>query len=1627
FSSGAREYYYNLGSSDSDANRAVCQKSPLIDQLISPTPQNSSLTTGVAGYQFVYQISDVCSNNSCQADVQSMPVMLYTTNGKELRNIKTSHLALGIKAIKESVPRGGVSCTLSKECVSQGFDCCLDGQCVRDKAVRSGVDTASSEYLQSQKDIASNPANVFNYQRFYYICTQNPNRTPNPTPETTPVINYLSFEEMEELYRCTVPFDSSEMSICTIKYENISTPRAEFTAKPGPFITGGDDRNFRDTYMGSAKSNLPAHSIYQLLYGGVLLYTVGSPEPSTSVAVIDSTSVNDNLVDSQKVLINTGLPAGAVNDDLKIRYKIDGSCEPLGDGFAKCYRYYKQGQDIGSINDPLLSDKDYLLPYYANTSRQMTVEVNGNLAQQGYHWGLSVEGLPAVVFTPYNESTHEGMNIGDGQEVKITYYADTSAYSVLSQKQLALDKIAKYCKCGTAACYLKPEYKDEGSTLSIINYICDYVPAYIGDIPAQATANVDLKSAPIRFYDSSGSSHDFIDPKTPVPNQEGNVFKYVGGITKTNRPNNVFDDTGAVNPHYVGFNEVYGYFNPTDINATMPPKTVRVKNSRTYNIFINNTSKGKFNNCQSCGIDYYSSLDKIFPENFSNVAGGYIPDPRRNERRPSVSNTKEGNYRSDDLLFGRACFVPATMIPWTHRKRGSVADQRKHRLEAQHFLFANGYNRDWYGFDYGSLIGSFDGVTWFSIGSQRRVLATSNFLYLAFNAYFADLTTKSSLEVMIVEDKGTADSSTLINSDFESDGAQCQKYHVCDNDVDCITKLGWDYTCLNVGDIYTNWPQFDANAKELWNAEKRYKLTSLLVGGFEGSVKRCVYRGRGAPCVKKHLSVTNPALTYSGGGASPGLWGCMTNYHCEDFLDENGSLQAKFNRKIARFAVAPSKQNVGDGDDPDYFGLGARILGRPYSYNGQEAITSDLYSQLGYNQIRSICIPGRNVGDGSAGFDYEQQNYAEPGAMYLGDRVSNIGMSKMSEGPAVGYGLSACGIVDKKGNYLHLNADYKRTPVSSAEIKAYAGTQAFSTNILSAFQKQNPSYGLLTESTEVLTVPLFQKNRCLRAPASPCFTDFDCGPSTFIAPIVSGMEWQTEMQAAVNEAEFNFWSEELVCGEDTSDGSGNYDFSLNRCCRPAGGNVHVGVDMLAGKVELPGVDIPISTRSRASWVAPAYYSTKFIDPLWKVILPSLKEPTPDACGGGDQLNSNFVANAGCLQLPAIGTPAQFMTLHKVLGSICCGGHWIRQFHEDNSGGGHDWGSGPVIKARKQEFDFSSFRCLGWFPLSTTKDASEAWKCFNPKSSACNAYNLSGAEEVSLNNFFGSLEQLGIPQLAIKSTNARNRLISETDSPACRVDPDNENIDARPTANIGPTEYTDIPVPGTVLDIHPTVAAVPSAAFEYYSVVNGTAIPYFAADDLKNFDTTSSNPLKLIFSKDKFSCCLPSGVDYPAKFPSGKTLTNDMCCTGQAMEYTNVSKNQKMMRCCLGDYADISVYFSRYVSSEAAHLDDSLFDPLTGILGTGMVMQLATRKSICCLDVQAGASGNSRYYSTGDAVDYLAVPGQNVPGGKMNCKDNDGSVDCKLRFGYESTDDNVNIFEDAKARWNTHIYCVPPDS
>jgi len=642
--------------------------------------------------------------------------------------------------------------------------------------------------------------------------------------------------------------------------------------------------------------------------------------------------------------------------------------------------------------------------------------------------------------------------------------------------------------------------------------------------------------------------------------QELKEFKYTNNDVL--KPNNVAD--------YVGFNEIYGSFSKTGTYISRPAKMVKVKKDQQYDILV---GSGVFSSCLSCGSDYYSAMKKIFPQNFGGQAGGYAPDNYDSTR---INST--GLYRADDLLFGRACFVPATMIPWTHVTAGTPLAQRRARLAGQHFLFANGYNRDWYGFDYGSLIGSFDGVTWFSVGNQRRIKAKTNKLYLAVNTYLGDLSIDSNFNVSISET--SAYSGDVPDHDTETDGAQCQQSHYCKSDNDCFRQLGYDYLCQNVSPITTNWPQFDANGSEILGSTQR-SLSSIL-GGVNGQSLRCVYRGRGAPC----LPDLNQALTKEQFNGSPliGSLTCAPNYTCQTITTPN-----RFNDRIARFANTPGAQNTAYPENKsDTVGHGARVILRPFNYYGKESILSDAATSLSSNKVEAICVPGKNVAVATSTYDLNSRlpnNRTE-----TSDKILGIGASTSLVISA--RTLNACPATDVAGNSMQLF----NLPIGDPVLNRFTFSQNLSTNLLNLTSLVNLNIYSVDGEKPVTTVG-YQKNACLRAPGASCFSDMECAPSSLIASKAKS----ANLSSVLNLAEAKYWEEELVCGNPDFkkiNGINNPEFDIkkNTCCREIGKILTVYTQKNDSdfqwcennNIKVAGVTTPFSSKSRYSRVHSAY-------------------------------------------------------------------------------------------------------------------------------------------------------------------------------------------------------------------------------------------------------------------------------------------------------------------------------------------------------------------------------------------------------------------------------------------------------
>ncbi|MDD0852329.1 hypothetical protein HBN50_04430 [Halobacteriovorax sp. GB3] len=1486
-----REYYYSMSPDDQETNQTFCLKTGIVtalNALYSTTP--------------VYRLQDVCTN--CQTStLTSNSILLYSYAGAKIENITLTNLRLKIQTT--SLPTDSVSCLIEDNCQTLGYDCCIQGQCVNDKTLKSSVDTSTPEFLQALFSISQNPNNISNYPNFYNLCgTTTPGDDDDTSDDEDPdELAQDRLEMLEELYQCTTP-QVGEMSICTMRFTNAS---ADSDKK---FYTNPDDRSFK-TYVSTNTT-----SVTEVLYQGKTLFS--STQAANGVTIA---SGNDDLINSQELTLTQAKDSTIKDDTLVVRYMVDGSCQKINDALARCQKTYVQGQNLGIVTDHFPESNDFKLPIYADNSSLIEVRVDGTLQQSGNQYTLII-GSPSIV--RFNGT---GLKVFNQQEVVIDYYVDLTVptnQGIIGLKQQALEQIDSFCSCTDLQCSLKPVYKNNNESLGIItDYICTQ-PDNSNPSPMQEVVNVDTRSAPHRYYDISGVARENLLLADIQSNetlaQEGEAFEYTNGSKFL--PNNT--------TKYIGFNEIYGSFSYRTLTG-LPAHVVDVEKGTSYDIIVGNAT---FSNCTTCGNDYSATLADLFPQSFNGYGGGYVP----NETETSRSATE--TYRADDLIFGRACFVPATMIPWSHTTMSDSRIQRQSRLAAQHFYFANGYQRDWYGFDYGSLIGSFDGVRWFAIGNARRIEATTNKLYLAINSFFSDLTVQSSFQVMIKDSIISDPSTTMPTTDYETTGAQCQAQHSCNNDSDCSAKLGWEYVCESVSDIQSFYPRFSNNAIEVPQDQVLEKLL-LLNGSYGGdSLKRCVYRGRGAPCQADYTG-QNAASTFNKTAKSR-LLGCAPNYYCQEFYAD-GQYQKKFNNKVARWPYSVVEQN--DSSDVaettlSSFGKGARILGRPYKDQGDEQVNTYANGNLINNAVNGICLPGRSPGLSTDTLASTNDNV--PTDASNGDKVIGIGVTQSGSIQRADY-LSMCANFDQSNNLLNFQETSYNQALNSAQITNIAASQSMPTNSLALIQSISGQKILDDFNNNQITSLALQENRCLRAPGATCHTNLDCAANDFISNAALTIDPTTT--TSLNPYEIKFWQETLICSQPNSPGAEGFDQSLNRCCRAPGKEMSIPSvadnDTSIDITSIPGLNIDLNNSSRYSRNAVSHYKRQ-TDPS---NYPSMQVARDNKC------------DSGCLDVSTV--KKQFNTIDETAGRTCCSENWIRNF-DTSIGGGHEWGPDKM-----QNFDKSSLRCYNWAPNPGSGDTSK-FNCSGSDAITdpdCFARSIAENEANEVLKWLGTMELVGIPQVAIKS-----ETFEELN---CSVQPTNSRL------------------AGTA----PPAAFVDFTKSKEYS---DGAERYYSANYTNEANTNFISDVKKVFSADSFSCCQPAGTEMPAG------SDENLCCTGHIDPQTN--------KCALKNYSNVSVYLNRYVSSEAKDLNSAQFDETTGFINS-----VSTTLSLAC-QIDACESG---VYGYGLAYGKYKVAGKTNENDPTISRFIDGN-------GTENNDKGQAQFFDEGLRWNNHLYCIPID-
>lgn len=1470
FSTQTLEYYYSISPADEISNKNFCQKTGLINKLFSLYPTLSP----------TYKIGALCPSGSCVSTVYtSQPLELYSQNGSAITAVATRQLSYTITNNPNiSTPTGQV-CVTNTECKAQGYDCCSLGICVKDLALKPGVNQTSTDYIQALSDILNNPTHIYNYPQYYYLCSSAVTTPTTPTTPTNPVNEASTrLKNLTDLYNCTTKIEG-EMGICTKTISNAVTGTV--------YSAGIDDKTFSTTYTNQSNSSYTPTakedliSIQEITYGEVTLFnydqilsdTSMHSEPYSNSYFSMIGHHNDDHTTGAAITLSS-LPTNAVSHDLVIKYKTDASCVQLNTALAKCEKYYIQGQQKsgdtlaqnrkGRVTDHYPASNVFKIPYYASTSKTITVTVDGITQKQDVDWKLNASAPASIEFYP---SSNGGLRVSDSQRVKITYFVDLSVYHVMDSKLAALTKIKDACHCADLNCALAPVKNTSGQ---LTDYTCVYPDPAPVTPPISQKIYLSSKTVPVRYFDSTGVSKSALTGDT-LP-QEGTPFSY----RKDNllNPSNMPDITNPVaGDNFVGFNEIYGSLSYT-ANSAKPAKEVNVTKGKVYDIYVDG---GSYSNCVQCGNDYYSNLNRLFP--LAQFGGGLVPLQSRTDR--SQSN----GIRADEMAFGRACFVPATMIPWSHSVASDPQEQRLNRIRAQHFFYSNGYQHDWYGFDYGAIIGSFDGVKWFAIGTNRRIKADSNKLFLAVNAPFGDLALENTFTVTINDGALNPVATNMVTSDFENDGAQCQKFHQCTTDNDCATTLGWDYVCSTVNDITTSWPRFDDNGKEIPDASRDdNRLVNIL--GISTTGKRCVYRGRGSACTQNYLeSAINLNATFNQ-TQNQSLHTCSSNNYCQP-ITSNNVLTPYFNNRIARYGKVRSDSLS------DSFGLGAKVAGRPMEFNASEQMRSETAKSFTSNKVAAMCIPGRTPEVDT----FIAQQSTTPSPEYTGDKVLGIGMSyRKNATPVTGVPtyLAGCSVMDSSNNYYYA----KGTPTSSIaannELIRNSATQSISTNALNAFvsifNSKGITFPLYTNNTTVLNSVTFTENRCMRAPGASCFSDFDCAPSKVITDrtkMVSADD--SAVTAILNKYEIKFWQEDLVCSQATAKSDPSYSPFNNRCCREAGKTISLpssDFGMPLDMRNIPGVDTKISYQYRYSRLATVYKDLKS-DPT---NYPYLEVAAKDQCS----------SPVGCKV--TTGLTNQFKTFSAFAERTSCSGDWIRNFAD----GKHKWD-----KSRFQTFNPSIFKCFNWLPSDNPSYTCAGLEKNDPLCALVQTSPYSGKAK-GVMNFLGKLELMGIPQIAIETASFYNGT-TEGDM-SCRSNPQNQSDQTYPGGTQSTVASTYTP---------PTQLYTGGAIAEYSDLSK----QLFSAIDPTNFQN-----MKTIFKADEVTSCLPAGTTMAVG------ADPNLCCTG----FINAKNN----KCQLPDFVDVSVYTNRYVSSEGKKLSANLFDQSGYIKDPSYVAQLACEKSIC---------------------------------------------------------------------------------
>lgn len=783
---------------------------------------------------------------------------------------------------------------------------------------------------------------------------------------------------------------------------------------------------------------------------------------------------------------------------------------------------------------------------------------------------------------------------------------------------------------------------------NITDIVCFTPPPIVDPTPFQnLSINLPVRSAPHRFFRENGDSVDNITTlvsTVPEVLQEGQEFSYLDEVGKTDPINGTYN-----------INSILGQFK-VDLSKAQPAKTIDVELDQTY---IVAAVSGFATPCPQCANDAWFNNFTSHPQS---IGGNGVQWTGYTTSRTSYQNNiTNGNY--EDTVFGRACWLPPTMIPFSHKKNTNLQTQRMNRLATQAAFYSNGYQRDWFGFNKGALIGSFDGVRWFAIGNGRRITSTSTKLFLAINAPFADLAEPTNILVNIITDFGN---NTAPNFDYDpnlppddsnqNQAASCQYFHQCNVDSDCVAKLGWEYTCSDTSRYKTRWPKFNSEAVETVDEEfSNANFGTILQGNLpSGSSKKCVYRGAGAPCKQSY----NANLIAN----DRNLFTCAPNFYCSDLSSND------FNKEVVR--TPNLVESILFGQEADY-------LGRAKSYlRGDSLLSDDVVINMKYNALNftsdtadwGVCRPGKKItaaqvdqhksGDNLNRTDYISQISSCPSTSTGDTRTQSCPAFETVEDTGV-----------EIGDYLRASSDAARAEQNMCGAESQ---KVIATSNVSTFAQIEAD--TLVSVNNILN-PTLVKDACLRRPGAVCHTNLDCSPSSLHAEQADffGIDYFGN-----TEAEKKFWQEDLVCGQAapqpflTSPDYLDYDITKNRCCREVGNDFTMYTSGNETIIPDLGSDNTGLVTDRMPFDDPT------LDGRYSRYAVASPEVFP--------IGTTPVAETPAISTDIIPKAFQWKTFNDTGKKTCCGGGWVRKFADGTT----DWSN-----VSRLQMDVTKLSCLNY--------------------------------------------------------------------------------------------------------------------------------------------------------------------------------------------------------------------------------------------------------------------------------------------------------------------------------------------